>query len=133
MSKLLIILLISFIGINCIMENKVDLQLYLDSIERGFVGKIGTAVVIFKQKDYPIFFNTKKETCFYSKISDGKNNYNVSCGLIYAFRGIQVYVFCNIEGNVVVVDQIGKHYGPALLGGQDVDGLRAGYICAIDR
>ena len=100
MSKLLIILLILFIGINCIMENKVDLQLYLDSIERGFVGKIGTAVVIFKQKDYPIFFNTKKETCFYSKISDGKNNYNVSCGLIYAFRGIQVYVFCNIEEHI---------------------------------
>ena len=101
MSKLFTILFLLFIGIDCIVENLIDLKLYLDTVYIRIICKKGTLKVICTQgKEFIRFKDTKKETCFYSKISDGKNIFNVSCGLWNKSGIDEMYVFCNIEEQI---------------------------------
>ena len=102
MSKFLILLLVSFLNINCLEEDKIDLVLSYSQMEVKTVGKKGTALVIFKQIE-PIkkFINIKKETCFNSSISNGNDKYDVKCGLWNQFdSSSEIYVFCNIEEKI---------------------------------
>ena len=103
MSKLIILLLAAFLGINCIEENQLDLQLYIKEIETKTVGKKGTAVVSFEQTDTSIEFkNSKKEIAFNSKISSGTNVYTVGCGLWNTEdSSYEILIFCNIEENII--------------------------------
>ena len=102
MSKLLILLLVSFLSIDCILKDQIDLQLYLRRIETNTIGKKGTVIVSFYQRDQTIDFkNSKKEVCFDSKISDGTNNFQVNCGLWNAQdSSYEIYTFCNIDENI---------------------------------
>ena len=103
MSKLLIILLISFIYIDCIKEKLVNLKLNLEKIETKTVGKKGTLIALFTQYDKMIFANSQKEECFDSIITDGSNNYNVRCGLWNSKKtSEEIYIFCNIEEKIPV-------------------------------
>ena len=103
MSKLIILLLAAFLGINCIEENQLDLQLYIKEIETKTVGKKGTAIVSFEQTDTSIEFkNSKKEIAFNSKISSGTNVYTVGCGLWNTEdSSYEILIFCNIEENII--------------------------------
>ena len=73
MSKLLIILLLCFLNIDCKVENLINLNLEFRSLETKVVGKKGTLIASFMQNDGIIFKNSQKEKSFNSTISDGKN------------------------------------------------------------
>ena len=102
MSKLLTLLLVSFLGIDCILKDQIDLQLFLKEIETSTIGKKGTVIVSFSQEEQIIEFkNSKKEICFNSTISDGTNSFAVNCGLWNAKdSSYEIYAFCNVDANI---------------------------------
>ena len=118
MSKLLILLFISFLSINCKLEEQKDLQLYLSNISTDKVGKKGTVIVSFEQREeYIEFKNTRKEECFNSEIFDGTNNFVVNCGLWNSEdNSYEILVFCNIEENIpsgnytLLLDEVQSFY-----------------------
>ena len=79
MSKYLILFLLSFLTINCIVENPIELELTLYGVINREIGKKGTAVTHFFGGEQ--FHSTKRETCFTSKLSNGNQNFTVDCGL----------------------------------------------------
>jgi hypothetical protein len=69
MSKLLIIFFVSFLSIDCLLKDQINLQLSQGYIQTETVGKKGTVIVSFEQRGEIIEFkNTRKEECFKSKI-----------------------------------------------------------------
>ena len=101
MSKLLIILLLCFLNIDCKVENLINLNLEFRSLETKVVGKKGTLIASFMQNDGIIFKNSQKEKSFNSTISDGTNNHNVECGLWNSQQSsFEIYIFCNIEETI---------------------------------
>ena len=102
MSKLLILFLISFLSINCIEEDKKQLNLNLEEIKVKTIGKKGTVILSFKKSDEAIEFqNTKKEKFFESKIVKDDITNNVDCGLWSVEKNLSsIYVFCNIEEKI---------------------------------
>ena len=102
MSKLLIIFFVSFLSIDCLLKDQINLQLSQGYIQTETVGKKGTVIVTFEQKDVPKEFkNTKKEKWFDTTISNGDKSYNISCGLWNSrdeYR--QILAFCYIEENI---------------------------------
>ena len=102
MKNLLIIFLVSFLSVECIVENKIKLELTLNRIKVNTIGKKGTAVVSFRQEGTKQDFkDTTKKTCFNSTISDGNKNYKVSCGLWNSHSSsYEILIFCNIGENI---------------------------------
>ena len=102
MKNLLIIFLVSFLSVECIVENKIKLELTLNRIRVETIGKKGTAIVSFHQKGtVQDFKDTTKKTCFNSTISDGNKDYKVSCGLWNSHSSsYEILIFCNIGENI---------------------------------
>ena len=97
MSKYLILFLLSFLTINCIVENPIELELTLYGVINREIGKKGTAVTHFFGGEQ--FHSTKRETCFTSKLSNGNQNFTVDCGLWRAEINYFFSVFCDIKEN----------------------------------
>ena len=53
MKRSLIIFLLSFLSINCILENKKELKLTLSGMDESTVGKKGTILISLKQDVKP--------------------------------------------------------------------------------
>ena len=93
----LILFLISFLTINCIVENQMDLELSLHGVINREIGKKGTAIAFFFGGEQ--FQSTKKETCFTSRLSNDNDNYTVDCGLWRENNSVCVSVICDIKEN----------------------------------
>ena len=101
MSKLLIIFLSSFFFAKCLKENQQELNLVFKEMKLDVVGKQGTAVASFEsQGQYVTINDTKKEICFKPKISDGKKNHEVKCGLWKEEGNYEILIFCDIDSNI---------------------------------
>ena len=82
MSRLLILFLVSFLSIDCIVEDDLNLILKIEEMAVKTVGKKGTAMIRTYQEGSTIFKKIKRETCFTTKIS---GDHNVKCGLWNGF------------------------------------------------
>ena len=101
MSKLLIIFLSSLFFAKCLKENQQELNLVFKEMKLDVVGKQGTAVASFESQDQYVTINdTKKEICFKPKISDGKKNHEVKCGLWREEGNYEILIFCDIDSNI---------------------------------
>jgi len=98
MSRLLILFLVSFLSIDCIVEDDLNLNLKIEEMAVKTVGKKGTAMIRTYQEGSAIFKKTKRETCFTTKIS---GDHNVQCGLWNGFGApYDTIVFCDIEESI---------------------------------
>lgn len=73
MSRLLILFLVSFLSIDCIVEDDLNLILKIDRMAVKTVGKKGSAIILTYPDGLIQFQKTKRETCFTTKISKGHN------------------------------------------------------------
>ena len=101
MSKLLIIFLSSLFVAKCLIENQEGFKFFFSDMRVDEIGKIGTAVARFNQESQKFtIVDTKKEPCFESEISNGKETYKVQCGLWREEEQNYILIFCNIESNI---------------------------------
>ncbi len=102
MSKLLFIFLVSFISINCLVEEPINLELTLFEVITREIGTRGTLILDFFQisgkETIKIF---KRETCFKMQLSKDDIKSEVDCGLINREENKkEVTIFCNIRENI---------------------------------
>ena len=102
MSKIFIIFIISFLSVNSIIENEINLNLIFRENKVETIGKKGTAIFSFSQSSIPQEFKyTKKETWFISKISDGNTIHEVNCGLWNGQEtSYEIFIICDIEESI---------------------------------
>ena len=103
MAKLIIIFFASLFCAQCLIyqTDKKELNITFQQMKSEFVGKIGTAMASFRQEPYVYHIDdTEKKPCFESIISNGKEDYNVKCGLWSKDLSSEVIIFCNIESNI---------------------------------
>ena len=72
MKRSLIIFLLSFLSINCILENKKELKLTLSGMDESTVGKKGAILISLKQdvKPYEQIKDFSKKAIFDLRISN---------------------------------------------------------------
>ena len=98
MSRLLILFLVSFLSIDCIVEDDLNLILKVDRMAVKTVGKKGAAIILTYPDGLIQFKKTKRETCFTTKISKG---HNVECGLWNGEEtSFQIFFFCDIGESI---------------------------------
>ena len=102
MSKLLIIFLVSFISINCLIEEPINLELTLSEVINKEIGKKGTLFLDFEQKSRKETIKIiKRNTCFKMTLAKDDIVSKVDCGLINSVENNQtVIIFCNIRENI---------------------------------
>ena len=103
MAKLIIIFFASLFCAQCLIyqTDQKELNITFQQMKSEFVGKIGTAMASFRQEPYVYHIDdTEKKPCFESIISNGKEDYNVKCGLWSKDLSNEVIIFCNIESNI---------------------------------
>ena len=98
MSRLLILFLVSFLSIDCIVEDDLNLILKVDRMAVKTVGKKGAAIILTYPDGSTQFKKTKRETCFTTKIS---KDYKVECGLWNGEEtSSQIFFFCDIGESI---------------------------------
>ena len=102
MQKLLIIFLVSFISINCLLEELINLDLNVIEVINQEVGKKGTIFLAAElEKGETTIKRIKRETCFKSKVSNSGSIYEVDCGLHNTMeKAKSTFLFCNIGENI---------------------------------
>ena len=102
MAKLIFIFFASLFCVQCLtyQEEEIKLNLFFKEMIKEKVGKRGTVMVSFEEREYYIINDTKKEPCFESKIRNGNKEYEVNCGLWDDYYSSKVIIFCNIENSI---------------------------------
>ena len=106
MKRSLIIFMLSFLSIDCLLENKKDLNLSLSGLDQAYLGKKSTILVSLYQEiePYESFKDFSRKPCFKSDILDNnsKKKYTLDCGIWkdndYFMN--KVDVFCDINETV---------------------------------
>ena len=103
MVKLIIIFLASLFTANCLISELPEINLSFYKMNSEDVGKKGTAVALFNPNiiDHQIV-DTNKDICFKTNITNGKETYEVSCGLWSEEKNLNdhIKIFCNIDSNI---------------------------------
>ena len=105
MKRSLIIFLLSFLSINCILEDKKELKLTLSGMDESTVGKKGTILISLKQdvKPYEQIRDFSKKAIFDLRISNDntKTKYTVNCGVWSRENHFgEIGIFCNLNETV---------------------------------
>ena len=105
MKRVFIIFLLSFLSIDCLLENKKDLNLTVYFLVTKYIGKKSTLLVRLTQDimSYEEFNDFSRKTCFKSDILDNNSNkkYTINCG-VYNNVGLisDLDLFCDINETV---------------------------------
>ena len=99
MSKTLLLLISSFILINCL-EEPTDVEIELNDFDTTYIGKKGTiALYPYSYSDIDSSDTTRAISFKANITNESSNSYEVGCGVFKA-EGQQLYVFCETDENV---------------------------------